>query len=109
MLSINTQDLCHICKQLIIKHNRIFNCPNTNTNSPLSYFNQAEYAVADAMLGEWTVMGNPCSGKDADITFYGQSTHVLPIQGQPDAYMAMFDQWKKTDLIDSRYIVISKL
>lgn len=66
--------------------------------------NQAEYAVADAMLGEWTVMGNPCSGKDADITFYGQSTHVLPIQGQPDAYVAMFDQWKKTDLIDSRYI-----
>ncbi|WP_018107982.1 glycoside hydrolase family 43 protein [Bacteroides propionicifaciens] len=66
--------------------------------------NQAEYAVADSMLGEWTVMGDPCSGKDAHITFYGQSTHVLPIAGKDGAYMAMFDKWNKTDLIDSRYI-----
>lgn len=66
--------------------------------------NQAEYAVADSMLGEWTVMGNPCSGKDADITFYGQSTHVLKIEGKENAYMAMFDKWNKTDLINSRYI-----
>ena len=63
--------------------------------------NQAQYAVADSMLGEWTVMGNPCSGKDADITFYGQSTHVLKVG---DKYMAMFDRWNKTDLINSRYI-----
>lgn len=66
--------------------------------------NQAEYAVADSMLGEWTVMGNPCSGPDADITFYGQSTHVLPIAGRDGAFMAMFDKWNKTDLINSRYI-----
>ena len=66
--------------------------------------NQAEYAMADSMLGEWKVMGNPCSGKDADITFYGQSTHVLKIEGKADAYMAMFDKWNKTDLINSRYI-----
>ena len=64
--------------------------------------NQAQYAVADSMLGEWTVMGNPCSGKDAHITFYGQSTHVLKV-GE-DNYMAMFDRWNKTDLINSRYI-----
>lgn len=66
--------------------------------------NQAEYAMADSMLGEWTVMGNPCSGKDADITFYGQSTHVIKVEGKNDAYIAMFDQWNKTDLINSRYI-----
>lgn len=66
--------------------------------------NQAEYAMADDMMGEWKVMGNPCSGKDADITFYGQSTHVLKIEGRKDAYMAMFDKWNKTDLINSRYI-----
>lgn len=66
--------------------------------------NQAEYAVADAMMGEWTVKGNPCSGEHADMTFYGQSTHVLPIAGKKDAYIAMFDQWNKTDLINSRYI-----
>lgn len=66
--------------------------------------NQAEYAVADSMLGQWTVMGNPCSGKDSDITFYGQSTHVLKIAEKEDAYIAMFDKWSKTDLINSRYI-----
>jgi hypothetical protein len=66
--------------------------------------NQAEYAMAESMLGEWTVMGNPCSGKDADITFYGQSTHVLKVEGKKDAYIAMFDKWNKTDLINSRYI-----
>lgn len=66
--------------------------------------NQAEYAMADSMLGEWKVMGNPCSGKYADITFYGQSTHVVKVEGKEDAYIAMFDKWNKTDLIDSRYI-----
>jgi len=66
--------------------------------------NQAEYAISDNMLGKWTVMGNPCSGKDANITFYGQSTHVLPISGKKDAYIAMFDKWNKKDLINSRYI-----
>lgn len=64
--------------------------------------NQAQYAIADSILGEWTTIGNPCSGKDADITFYGQSTHVAKIGN--DAYLAMFDKWNKTNLIDSRYI-----
>jgi hypothetical protein len=66
--------------------------------------NKAEYAVADSMLGNWKIMGNPCSGKDANITFYGQSTHVLHLEGEKDAYIAMFDKWHKEDLIDSRYI-----
>lgn len=66
--------------------------------------NEAEYAVADSMMGEWTVMGNPCSGKDAHITFYGQSTHVIKVEGKEDTYIAMFDKWNKTDLINSRYI-----
>lgn len=66
--------------------------------------NQAEYAMANSMMGEWVVMGNPCSGIDADITFYGQSTHVLPVAGKEDAYIALFDKWNKTDLINSRYL-----
>lgn len=69
--------------------------------------NQAQYARADSMLGKWTVIGTPCSGKDADITFYGQSTFVLPVAGKEDAYIAMFDKWNKTDLINSRYIWLS--
>lgn len=66
--------------------------------------NVAEYAVADSIMGAWTVMGNPCSGTDADKTFYGQSTFVIPVAGKKDAYIAMFDKWNKTDLINSRYI-----
>lgn len=66
--------------------------------------NQAEYAVADNMMGKWKIKGNPCTGKDANITFYGQSTYVLPVEGKKDAYIAMFDRWNKKNLIDSRYI-----
>lgn len=66
--------------------------------------NEAEYAVADSLLGKWTVMGNPCIGDDADKTFYAQSTFIFPVQGKKDAYIAMFDRWNKTNLIDSRYV-----
>jgi len=66
--------------------------------------NQAEYAVADSILGPWTAMGNPCTGPDADKTFYGQSTFILPVQGQDDMFVAMFDEWNKTDLINSTYL-----
>jgi len=66
--------------------------------------NIAEYAIADSMLGEWTTLGNPCTGKDADSTFYAQITFVVPVAGKNDAYIAMFDRWNKTNLIDSRYL-----
>ena len=66
--------------------------------------NRAEYAIADSVLGPWTVVGDPCVGENAEITFYSQSTFVLPVQGKNDAYIALFDRWNKTDLIDSRYV-----
>lgn len=67
--------------------------------------NQAQIAVADSIMGPWQVQpGNPCQGPDADKTFYAQSTFVLPVHGKKDAYIAMFDRWKKTDLQDSRYV-----
>lgn len=66
--------------------------------------NRAEYAVSDFIMGEWEVIDNPCFGEDADKTFYSQSTFVLPVQGLNNAYIAMFDRWNKTDLIDSRYV-----
>ena len=43
-------------------------------------------------------------GPDADKTFYAQSTYVQPVIGKKDAYIAMFDRWKKKDLEDSRYV-----
>ena len=66
--------------------------------------NQAELAVADSIMGPWNVIGNPCTGKDADKTFFAQSTFVLPVQGKENAYIAMFDRWNKTNLQDSRYV-----
>ena len=66
--------------------------------------NQAELAVADSIMGEWKVIGNPCTGKDADKTFYGQSTYVQQVMGKKDTYIAMFDKWNKTDLENSLYI-----
>lgn len=66
--------------------------------------NEAEYAIADSILGEWTSMGNPCRGENADKTFYGQSTYILPVAGKRDFYISMFDKWNKTDLENSRYI-----
>ena len=66
--------------------------------------NQARLAVADSMLGNWTVIGDPCTGVDAQKTFFAQSTHVLQIAGIKDAYIAMFDRWNKKDLMNSRYV-----
>lgn len=66
--------------------------------------NEAQIAVADSIMGEWTVLGNPCTGPDADKTFYAQSTYVQPLPGQPNKFVAMFDRWNKTDLENSRYV-----
>ena len=66
--------------------------------------NQAELAVADSIMGGWTVLGNPCTGIDADKTFYGQSTYVIPVNAKKGLFIACFDMWKKKDLADSRYI-----
>lgn len=66
--------------------------------------NKAEIAVADSIMGEWKAIGNPCVGEGADKTFLGQSTFVLPVQGQQNAFIAMFDRWNKNDLKNSRYL-----
>lgn len=46
---------------------------------------------------------NPCIGVDANISFYGQSTFVLPVQGKEGAFIYMGDRWNKNNLKDSRY------
>lgn len=66
--------------------------------------NVAQVAVADAIMGPWTVIGDPCRGPEADKTFYAQSTYVQPVHGKKDCYLAMFDRWNKKDLENSRYV-----
>jgi hypothetical protein len=51
--------------------------------------NAARLAVADSIMGEWTLYPNPCRGINANITFKGQSTYILPIQGGKDSYIFM--------------------
>lgn len=66
--------------------------------------NQAEYAVADSLLGDWKILGNPCIGEGSDLTFQSQSTFLLPISGEKDKFIFMADRWNKTNLEDSRYV-----
>ena len=68
--------------------------------------NAARLASADKLSGPWTVHGNPCVGP-ADqiaITFNSQSTFVLPVQGQKDAFIFMADRWNPGNAMDGRYI-----
>jgi hypothetical protein len=66
--------------------------------------NAARSAVATNIFGPWTELGNPCRGADAEMTFFSQSTFVLPVAGQTNQFIAMFDRWKKWELNDSRYV-----
>jgi hypothetical protein len=55
--------------------------------------NAARLLVSDSMMGEWTQHPNPCMGKGAELTFGGQSTFVLPVQGRPGQFIFMADKW----------------
>lgn len=66
--------------------------------------NAARSAVADHPMGPWTELGNPCQGPEAELTFRGQSTFLLPVAGKPGAVILMLDRWNAKDLRDSRYL-----
>lgn len=68
--------------------------------------NEASYAVADDPMGPWTVMGNPCVGEGADLTFGGQSCWVQPIDAGDGKFLYMFmaDIWKPAHHSESGYI-----
>ncbi|MFN8095524.1 MAG: glycoside hydrolase family 43 protein, partial [Vicinamibacteria bacterium] len=68
------------------------------------YPNRALYATAPRVTGPWTVQGDPLAGPDAEWTYFGQSTFVLPVAGKKDAFVLMLDRWKSTNLRDSRYL-----
>lgn len=66
--------------------------------------NAARSAVADSIWGPWKELGNPCRGENAEKTFFGQSTFVLPVAGKTGAFIFMADRWNKDDLKESRYV-----
>jgi beta-galactosidase len=66
--------------------------------------NEASYAIADDMVGDWRIVGNPCRGDGAETSFGAQSTFILPVHGRRDAFIFMADRWNPDDLGDSRYV-----
>ena len=76
--------------------------------------NQMGYSVTDDLRrgmsadggdGPFQIEGlkNPCIGTESDITYRGQSTYVLPVQGKEGCFIYMGDRWNKYNLQDSRY------
>jgi hypothetical protein len=66
--------------------------------------NAARSASADNIWGPWTELGNPCVGENSELTFYSQSTFVLPIQDKENAFIFMADRWNPENAIDGRYV-----
>lgn len=66
--------------------------------------NAASYAVADHIMGPWTIRENPCKGPDAEVSFFSQGTFVLPVVNKPGTFIFMADRWNKTDLEKSSYL-----
>ena len=71
--------------------------------------NAARIFRARSLKGPWERLGNPCrgtnpaSGLGPDLTWGGQSTFILKVQGR-DQYLAMFDIWRPKNAIDGRYV-----
>jgi len=66
--------------------------------------NAARLLVSDDIMGEWKLYPNPCKGNDAELTFYSQSTYILPVNGKKDAFIFMADRWTPRNPIDGRYV-----
>lgn len=66
--------------------------------------NAARLLMSDNIMGEWTLHPNPCQGKDSEVTFYSQSTYILPVQNKKDAFIFMADRWMPKNPIDGRYV-----
>jgi beta-xylosidase len=72
--------------------------------------NAARSAVADSIWGPWKELGNPCIGVNPhnklgpELTFGGQSTCILPVNGSPGAFIALFDIWRPDDAITGGHV-----
>jgi beta-galactosidase len=67
--------------------------------------NKASLHTASSIWGPWQLSTeNPMQGPNADLTFGGQPTYVLPVQNEKDKFIFIADIWKPADLADSRYV-----
>jgi len=67
--------------------------------------NRATMHMAPTLYGPWKLSPeNPMVGLNADSTFGGQSTYVLPVQDKKNQFIFIADKWNPKDLKDSRYL-----
>ena len=66
--------------------------------------NEARSFKSKSIWGPWETLGNPCIGRDADLTFHSQSTYIFPVQGKKDQFIFMADRWKPHNPVDGTYI-----
>lgn len=66
--------------------------------------NAARSAVSNSIWGDWKELDNPAIGKESNLTFRSQSTHILPVEGKNNCFIYMGDRWTPEDAIDGRYI-----
>nr|WP_315245487.1 glycoside hydrolase family 43 protein [uncultured Flavobacterium sp.] len=66
--------------------------------------NEARSFKSNSIWGPWESIGNPCIGKDANLTFHSQSTYIFPVQGKKDQFIFMADRWKPDNPIDGTYV-----
>lgn len=66
--------------------------------------NKARMFSARDIMGPWKQHESPCVGPKADLTFGGQSTYVLKVEGRRDAFIFMADIWRPQHPSDARYI-----
>lgn len=66
--------------------------------------NKARMFSAPTILGPWKQYDSPCRGPKWEITFGGQSTYILKVEGKRDAFIFMADIWRPKHPSDARYV-----
>lgn len=71
--------------------------------------NAARSFVASSLTGPYRSLGNPARGTNPhnrlgpDKTFGGQISFLLPVQGKPGAFIALFDLWQPVRASEGLY------
>ncbi len=65
--------------------------------------NAALFSRCPQLLGKWKLIDNPCEGKNAHLTFFGQSSYIFEAEGK---FYLMLDHWKPENLQKSGYSIL---
>ncbi len=65
--------------------------------------NNALFGISKNIFSGWKLIGDPCTGKNARQTYFGQSTYIFEKDG---THYLMLDHWKPSDLQASGYSIL---